>query len=138
MHQTKVGRTLRGLHCKRRLVPFGRSPSHKFSRTEGSPSGPTTVRTSLQESDCACCNGQYNSGLIHKQAGGMKSGSLCALLWRLLSWCHPRGITLRARHIPGRLNVIADKLSRHNQVIQTEWSLSQQVFNQLCSKWAPH
>ena len=54
----------------------------------------------------------------------MKSGSLCALLWRLLSWCHPRGITLRARHIPGRLNVIANKLSRHNQIIQTEWSLS--------------
>ena len=26
----------------------------------------------------------------------MRSGSLCALLWRLLSWCHPRGITLRA------------------------------------------
>ena len=69
---------------------------------------------------------------INKQ-GGMRSGSLCALLWRLLSWCHPRGISLRARHIPGRLNVIADKLS--NQLIQTEWSLSQQVFNLLCSKW---
>ena len=65
----------------------------------------------------------------------MRSGSLCALLWRLLSWCHPRKIILRARHIPGRLNVIADKLSRHNQVIQTEWCLSQQVFNLLCSKW---
>ena len=65
----------------------------------------------------------------------MRSGSLCALLWRLLSWCHPRGITLRARHIPGHLNVIADKLSRHNQVIQTEWSLSQPVFTLLCSKW---
>ena len=69
---------------------------------------------------------------INKQ-GGMKSGSLCALLWRLLSWCHPRGISLRARHIPGRLNDIADKLSRHNQVIQTEWSLSQKVFKLLCS-----
>ena len=57
---------------------------------------------------------------INKE-GGMRSGSLCALLWRLLSWCHPRGMVLRARHIPGRLNVIADKLSRHNQVIQTEW-----------------
>ena len=63
---------------------------------------------------------------INKE-GGMRSGSLCALLWRLLSWCHPRKIVLRARHIPGRLNVIADKLSRHNQVIQTEWCLSQQV-----------
>ena len=67
--------------------------------------------------------------------GDMRSGSLCVLLWRLLSWCHPRGIVLRARHIPGHLNVIADKLSRHKQVIQTEWSLSQQVFNLLCSKW---
>ena len=72
---------------------------------------------------------------INKE-GGLKSGSLCALLWRLLSWCHPRGIVLRARHIPGCLNVIADKLSRHNEVIQTEWSLYQQVFNLLCSRWA--
>ena len=46
----------------------------------------------------------------------MRSDSLCALLLRLLSWCHPRGIVLRSRHIPGRLNVIADKLSRRNQV----------------------
>ena len=73
---------------------------------------------------------------INKQ-GGMRSGSLCDLLWRLLSWCHHRGITLRARHIPGRSNVIADKLSRHNQVIQTEWPLSPQVFSQLCSRWPP-
>ena len=31
--------------------------------------------------------------------------------------------------------MIADKLSRHSQVIQTEWSLSQQVFNLLFSSW---
>ena len=46
---------------------------------------------------------------INKE-GGMKSGSLCALLWRILSWCTRQQVTLRARHIPGRLNVIADKL----------------------------
>ena len=68
----------------------------------------------------------------------MRLGSICAL-GRFLSWCNPRGIVLRARHIPGHLNVIADKLSRHNQVIQTEWSISRQVFNLLCSRWAqPH
>ena len=72
---------------------------------------------------------------INKE-GGMKSGSLCALLWRLLSWCHPRGVVLRVKCIPGQLTVIADKMSRDNQVIQTEWSLSQQVFNLLCSRWA--
>ena len=57
---------------------------------------------------------------INKE-GGMKSGSLCALLWRLLLWCNQRQIVLPARHIPGHLNVIADKLSKHKQVIQTEW-----------------
>ena len=64
---------------------------------------------------------------INKE-GGMKSGSLCALLWRLLSWCNQRQVALLARHIPGHLNVIADKLSRHKQVIQTEWSLSYRRF----------
>ena len=66
---------------------------------------------------------------INKE-GGMRSGSLCALLWRLLCWCNRRQVVLKARHIPGRLNVIADKLSRQGQ-IQTEWSLHQEVFNLL-------
>ena len=39
------------------------------------------------------------------------------------------------RHIPGRLNVIADKLSRLGQTIQTEWSLLQQVFQKICNRW---
>ena len=67
--------------------------------------------------------------------GGMKSGSLCALLWRILSWCTRQQVTLRARHIPGRLNVIADKLSRLGQTIQTEWSLHPEVFQAVCSRW---
>ena len=47
----------------------------------------------------------------------MKSGPLCALLWRILTWC--------------TRNVIADKLSRLGQTIQTEWSLHQAI----CSRW---
>ena len=54
---------------------------------------------------------------INKE-GGMRSGSLCALLWRLLCWCNLRQVVLRARHIPGRLNVIVEKLSRQGQVIR--------------------
>ena len=64
---------------------------------------------------------------INKE-GGMRSGPLCALLWRILTWCSQRQVTLKARHIPGRLNVIADKLSRLGQTIQTEWSLLPEVF----------
>ena len=71
---------------------------------------------------------------INKE-GGMKSGSLCALLWRILSWCTRKQVTLKAHHIPGRLNVIADKLSRLGQTIQTEWSLHPEVFKAICSRW---
>ena len=71
---------------------------------------------------------------INKE-GGMRSGSLCTLLWRLLCWCNLRHNVLKARHIPGRLNVIADKLSRQGQIIQTEWSLHQEVFDLLCQTW---
>ena len=71
---------------------------------------------------------------INKE-GGMRSGPLCALLWRILTWCTSHQVTLRARHIPGRLNVVADKLSRLGQTIQTEWSLLQEVFQTICSSW---
>ena len=54
---------------------------------------------------------------INKE-GGMRSGPLCALLWRILTWCTGRQVTLKARHIPGHLNVVADKLSRLGQTVQ--------------------
>ena len=70
---------------------------------------------------------------INKE-GGMKLGSLCALLWRILSWCTRKPVTLKARHVPGRLKVIADKLSRLGQTIHTEWSLPPEVFQAICSQ----
>ena len=70
---------------------------------------------------------------INKE-GGMKSGPLCALLWRILTLCTRRQVILNARHIPGRLTMI-DKLSRLGQTIQTEWSLHPEVFQALCSQW---
>ena len=71
---------------------------------------------------------------INKE-GGMRSGPLCALLWRILTWCSQRQVTLKAQHIPGRLNVIADKLSRLGQTIQTEWSLLPEIFHRICNLW---
>ena len=54
---------------------------------------------------------------INKQ-GGTHSVEMCALLWRIMSWCHRFKISLRARHlyIPGCLNVMADSLINSNSV----------------------
>ena len=44
---------------------------------------------------------------INKQ-GGTHSAEMCALLCKIMTWCHHYHITLKARHIPGCLNVMAD------------------------------
>ena len=75
---------------------------------------------------------------INKQ-GGTHSAEICVLLWKIMTWCHHYHITLKARHIPGCLNVMANLLSRSNQVQSTEWSLHPQVFKQICQRWfTPH
>ena len=64
---------------------------------------------------------------INKQ-GGTHLVEMCALLSKIMTWCHHYHITLKRRHIPGCLNMMADLLSRSNQVQSTEWSLHPQVF----------
>ena len=71
---------------------------------------------------------------ITKQVG-THSVEMCALLWKVVTWCHHYHMTLKARHILGCLNVMPDLLSRSSQVQSTEWSLHPQVFKQICQKW---
>ena len=130
----RLGRTLRGLYCKRQAVRHRKSPLYQFPAAKGSFLGPQEFQASLRASDCIGSNGQHDWLPISTKRYEIRL-SLCPPLEASVL-LPSQGIVLRARHIPGCLNVIADKLSRHNQVIQTEWSLSQQLFNLLCSKWA--
>ena len=63
---------------------------------------------------------------INRQ-GGTRSRSLCQHAVDLLTFCHANQITIQARHIPGRLNVIADGLSRQ-RCLHTEWTLHPRIF----------
>ena len=130
----RVGRSL-GAHCKRNLVLSRKQIAHKPFGTKSGLSGPKIVPRPLLQQHSTGSHRQHNSGCLYQQGRGMKSGSQCALLWRILSWCTRKQVTLRARHIPGRLNMIADKLSRLGQTIQTEWSLHPEVFQAICSWW---
>ncbi|KAL5004784.1 hypothetical protein ScPMuIL_018240 [Solemya velum] len=66
---------------------------------------------------------------INKQ-GGTKSQSLCQKAWALWLMALENGITLKAAHIIGRENILADCLSR-TLVKNTEWSLSKTVVRKL-------
>ena len=70
---------------------------------------------------------------INKQ-GGTRSHSLLGLTVELL-WLEAQDIVVRARHIPGCLNVIADHLSRPNQPIPTEWSLHPEIVKRIFRVW---
>ena len=71
---------------------------------------------------------------INKQ-GGTCSTSLLRLTVELLLWLESQDIVVRARHIPGCLNVIADHLSRPNQPIPTEWSLHPEIVKRIFRFW---
>ena len=71
---------------------------------------------------------------INKQ-GGTHSPTLLRLTVELLLWLEAQNIIVRARHIPGCLNVIADHLSRPYQPISTEWSLHPEIVKRIFRLW---
>ena len=67
---------------------------------------------------------------INKQ-GRMHSPDLCVQVWKILLWCLKHQIVVRIRHFPGRFNVLADKLSRIDKVVKTEWAMDQSIVNSI-------
>ena len=131
----RVGHSLKRAHCKGNLVPSRKQVAHNLSGTKGSLSGLKRVPRPLLEQHSSQGYRQHHSGCIHKQGEGITSGPLCALLWSILTQCSRKQVTPYVRHISGQLNVIAVKLSRLGQIIQTEWSLHPEFFQAICSRW---
>ena len=82
----------------------------------------------------AMCDNVTVVAYVNKQ-GGTVSRSLCSLTSRLLRWTESLYVHLDARYLPGQSNVLADLLSRLDQVIGTEWSLHPQVVRALLHAW---
>ena len=135
----RLGLSLRTKSYTRSVVSPGKRASHKRPRIKSCLSGPETFQRPVSgPTVLVATNNSTVVAYINKQ-GGTHSAEMCALLWRIMTWCHHSRITLKARHIPGCLNVMADLLSRSNQVQSTEWSLHPQVFKQICQRWfTPH
>jgi hypothetical protein len=79
------------------------------------------------------CDNSTVVAYINKQ-GGTQSPSLCMLAWKLLKWAIERDITLRAIHLRGKDNILADRLSR-TFADPLEWQLNPQVVWRVCQVW---
>ena len=67
---------------------------------------------------------------INKQ-GGTHTPNLYVKVRKILHWCLEYDIVIRVRHIPGKLNILADRLSRLDISLKTEWALDQSVANSI-------
>ncbi|KAK7105998.1 hypothetical protein V1264_017305 [Littorina saxatilis] len=69
---------------------------------------------------------------LNKQ-GGSRSLPLSHRACEMLVWCHKHGMVLSAKYLPGKLNVLADSLSRSFKVMHSEWTITHQALLRL---WA--
>ena len=128
----RLGRSLRSKIYPGSVVRPGKKATHKRPRVRN-------YKDQCQDQTVLVATDNSTVIAYINKQGGTHSVEMCALLWKIMTWCHHYHITLKARHIPGCLNVVADLLSRSNQVQSTEWSLHPQVFKQICQKWfTPH
>lgn len=70
---------------------------------------------------------------INRQ-GGTRSLHLHELAKKIIMWCSPRLLSIRATHVPGVLNRGADLLSRGNP-LYGEWRLHPQVVGQIWQRY---
>ena len=70
-----------------------------------------------------------------KKQGGTRSQTLNSVAQTILHLCEVHHIQLLPQFIPGKLNVLADSLSRKSQVLGSEWTLCSEVFHQLLRRW---
>ena len=131
----RVGLSLKRAHCKRNMVPPGKQAAHKLPRTQSHISSCKTLPGPLLRQDSPGGNRQHHSSVLHKQGRRHEVRPIMCPSLEDLDLVFQKSSDLEGRHIPGRLNVVADKLSWLGQAIQTELSLLPQIFELICSRW---
>ena len=70
-----------------------------------------------------------------RNQGGTRSSFLNSIAQRILRWPEDLSVVISPQFIMGKHNVLADALSRPNQILGSEWTLKQEVFRDLCRRW---
>ena len=81
-----------------------------------------------------CTDNSTVVAYLRKQ-GGTRSRELFNLTQEVLDFVQTMNITLRIRHIAGRLNVLADGLSRGGQIVATEWAIHPHILEKVWRYW---
>ena len=92
-------------------------------------------RATLQHSSVLLSTDNTTTMAYINKEGGTKSLPMYYVTRDLLLWCHSHNVRLKAVHILGSMNVMADLLSRDAHTVNTEWSLHPQVTQLIWDTW---
>ncbi|CAC5358390.1 unnamed protein product [Mytilus coruscus] len=118
----------RGMAC------FREQETHKLPGIRSSSAYNQTFSKISDREICTDKIRQHNSGPVHQQTRGTKSPQLCYKTWELWTLAIQSNITLKAAHIMGKKNIIADYLSR-KKILHTEWSMNTKIVQKLFLLW---
>ena len=132
-----VGRSHGGFPDFGYLDPYRPQAPHQLFGAQGGILCPTTLGSNAPGPPVYDRYGQFDSSFVYQQTRRVTFPHLVAAdsLASPLLWLEAQNIIVRARHIPGCLNVIADHLSRPNQPIPTEWSLHPEIVRRIFRVW---
>ncbi len=122
--QQGLGSAVRRQTDLRYLVREGVGPAHQLPRNASSVPGLSIIPAGHTGTPCASKLRQQVRGVIHtvNHQGGLVSKRLCTLANDLLVWAQNNLRSLKATHVPGKINHGADMLSWNN-VSSGEWTL---------------
>ena len=102
--------------------------AHQLPRNPSSQPSCARFHKEPVQYGCTAIAGQHNSSVLH--LGGIMSPQATQLVKDLWLWCLRQGISLKAQHLPGKDNVIADEESRVMKD-RSDWMLNPTVFNKM-------
>ncbi len=108
--------------------------AHQLPRAAGSASSLAAVSATAVRQACVGLYGQHCGCVVHQPDGGIRSRRMSQLARHLLLWSHTRLKSLRAVHIPGELNRVADALSRQ-LTFPGEWRLHPETIRLIWSRF---
>lgn len=89
----------------------------------------------MRNSHVTVCGDNTTCLAYLRNQGGTVSRALSVKAEELLKWAHVLNITVSTEFIPGKLNVLADQLSRRNQILPTEWTIAHQALEPVWRLW---
>ena len=131
----RLGRHRRGTPSVRSFELQAKGILHQPQGDDGSAERPLSVQLSPQRQDDRSLLRQCHDSRYLRRLGGKRSQVLFLKASEILQWVESMKITLLPQFIQVSLYTRADLLSRPSLVIGSEWTLHQEVVQDLLHQW---